>query len=389
MTALVDTPPADTRPGERPLSLPEHEELAATRLDPRVWDFIAGGSRTESTVTANQAPLDHWWLRPRVLTGVSTADTSTTLLGDPVRLPVGIAPVAYHRLAHPDGEVATARAAGAEGALLTVSIFASRTLEEIAAAATGPLWLQLYAMRDPAVLRDLAQRAEDAGYRALVLTVDAPRIARRLRDARNDFRIPPDVRAVNLDPALMTTSHTAVAGASAVERHAAQQFAPRLDWDQLARLRARTRLPVLLKGVLTEEDTRLAFDHGAAGVVVSNHGGRQLDGAVPSLVALPAVARAAAGRGPVLVDGGIRHGADVLKALALGADAVLVGRPALWGLANGGSTGVAQVLRLLREELEEAMVLTGRADLPAVDASLLTPAAPTRPTSTPQRSWPC
>ncbi len=351
--------------------LADYEPAARQRIPHAVWDFLAGGSGTESMVDANRAVLDRIMLRPRVLTGVRTADPRTTLFGQSVAAPLGVAPMAHHQLVHPDGEVATARAAGAAGAVFTASIFANRTLEDIAAAATGPLWLQLYWLRQREQMERLIDRAERAGFGALVLTVDAPVVARRPRDIRNGFAVPANVRAVNCDDALMAETHSATAGRSAVAAHSAQQFQQGLSWRDVTWLRARTRLPLLLKGVLAVEDARLAVEHGIDGVVVSNHGGRQLDGAVPAVSALPEIAAAVGARCSVLVDGAFRCGADVLKAVALGADGVLIGRPVLWGLSCGGDTGVRDVLDVLRVELAEAMLLSGCPDLDSAGPALL------------------
>jgi 4-hydroxymandelate oxidase len=372
--------PEPRRPGPVTplLTIDEYARAARELLPPAVWDYLAGGSGAETTVRANRAAFDALALRPRVLVDVSRLDRATTLLGAPVAAPIAVAPTAYHRLAHPAGEVATAQAAGAAGLLMVVSVFASRTLAEIAAAATGPLWLQLYWFRQRELLVDLAARAEAAGYRALVLTVDAPRMGRRLRDLRHGFALPPGVVAANLDPAVVAGQDRSRAGESALARHAREQFDPTITWDDLGWLQQQTRLPVVLKGVLTAEDARLAVAHGLAGVIVSNHGGRQLDGAVPSLEALPEVVEAVAGQCPVLVDGGVRTGADVVKALARGACAVLVGRPVLWGLATTGAAGAQAVLDLLVTELEDAMALTGLPRLADIGPAALTrlPAAP-------------
>ncbi|MFF9425264.1 alpha-hydroxy acid oxidase [Streptomyces sp. NPDC014746] len=342
-----------------PLTLREYEATARERLPAPVWDFLEGGSGTESMLSAGRRALDRITLRPRCLVDVSRRDPRTTLLGAPLAAPLGIAPMAYHRLAHPEGEVATARAAGATGALFTVSMFASRTLEDIAAAASGPLWLQLYWLRDRAQLATLARRAEAAGYRALVLTVDAPRVAHRPRDARNGFSVPPDIRAVNVDPAMMAASHGHTPGQSAIARHSKEQFDPSITWEDLAWLREQTSLPLVLKGILTSEDAELCVKHGVGGIIVSNHGGRQLDFARAAPDCLPEIKEAVSGRCSVILDGGIRHGADIAKALCLGADAVLVGRPVLWGLAHGGGDGVTGVLECLQEEFDEVMALMG------------------------------
>lgn len=341
------------------LTLDDYEAAARKELPAPVWDFLAGGSGTESMLTAGREALDSIRLRPRCLVDVSACAPGTSLLGSAVRVPLGIAPMAYHRLAHPEGETATARAAGDAGVVLTVSMFASRTLEDIAAAATGPLWLQLYWLKRRELMTELIRRAEDAGYRALVLTVDAPRVAHRPRDARNGFSVPDGIRAVNVDPAVMAASHGGRAGESAVARHSKEQFDPSVTWEDLAWLRERSSLPLVLKGVLTAEDAELAVAHGVEGIVVSNHGGRQLDCATPAVDALPEIAEAVGGRCQVILDGAIRQGADIAKALCLGADAVLVGRPALWGLAHSGRAGVRGVLRVLAEEFEETMMLMG------------------------------
>lgn len=341
------------------LELDDYEAAARERLSGPVWDFLAGGGGTESMVSAGREALDRVRLRPRCLVDVSDCDPRTSLLGADLAAPLGIAPMAYHQLVDEEGELATARAAGDLGVLFTVSMFASRALEDIAAEATGPLWLQLYWLRRRELMIDLVRRAEDAGYRALVLTVDAPRIARRPRDARNGFALPPGVRAVNVDPSVMSTSHVGGPGESAIARHSREAFDASLTWGDLAWLRARTSLPLVLKGLLTGEDAQLALEHGVDGIIVSNHGGRQLDFSLPAGDALPAICEVVAGRFPVILDGAVRYGADIAKALCMGADAVLVGRPVLWGLAHSGSSGAAAVLRTIMEEFEEVMALMG------------------------------
>ncbi|MFJ5229936.1 alpha-hydroxy acid oxidase [Kitasatospora sp. NPDC088391] len=360
-----------------PLTLAEHGALARARLPAVIWDFFEGGAGSEWTRRANLTAWRRYVLRPRVLVDVSAPHCGTELLGARLAAPYGVAPMAYHRLAHPDGECATARAAADAGALLITSIFASRTLEEIAAAAPGaPRWLQLYWLRERDALTALVRRAEQAGYGALVLTVDAPKVGRRLRDLRNAFALPADLTAVNLAPELTGAARRSAAGRSGIEEHSRQQFDTRLTWADLAWLRERTTLPLVLKGILTAEDARLAVEHGADAVVVSNHGGRQLDGTPPALAALPEVVDAVGGDLPVLVDGGLRHGADLAKALALGARAGLVGRPVLWGLAHGGADGARAVLDLLREELLDTMVLLGRPRTADLDRTALAPWPP-------------
>ncbi|MGW5691169.1 aminotransferase class I/II-fold pyridoxal phosphate-dependent enzyme [Streptomyces asiaticus] len=346
-----------------PLSLDEYAERARTRLGPEVWDFIEGGAGEERTLAANRAAFDRTRLSPRVLTGVGECDPSTTVLGRRWGAPVAVAPMAYHTLMHPDGETATARAAGAAGLPLVVSTFAGRTFAEIAAAATSPLWLQVYCFRDRDTTRRLIEHAEAAGFEALVLTVDTPRLGRRLRDLRNDFRLPPHIAPANL-PA-------DEADYSSPSEHGRTGLDPALDWSVIAWLRSVSRLPVLVKGVMTAEDARRAIAAGVDGIVVSNHGGRQLDGAPATLDVLAPIAAAVDGRCALLLDGGVRRGRDILGALALGADAVLLGRPVLHGLAVAGGAGAAGVLGLVLDELSEAMTLTGTATVADADASLL------------------
>lgn len=349
----------------------DYHALARAHFAAHNWDYIEGGSGAELSIDANRRAFDTAQLRPRVLVDVSTCSTALRLLGADLATPIGVAPTAYHRMAHPEGECATARGAGAAGALTVVSMFASRTLEDVAAAATGPLWIQLYWLRDRKQLADLAVRAERAGYRALVLTVDTPQLAQRRRDLRNAFVLDPDIAPANLPPAHSEAQHHRQEGRSALAQHAAQSFDASITWADLAWLRGTTTLPLVVKGILTAEDARLAVEHGAAGIIVSNHGGRQLDGAVPALTALPEVVAAVEGRCPVLVDGSVRSGRDVFVAVAVGASAVLVGRPVLWGLAVSGAEGVADVLTMLDRELTQVMALAGRPRLADIDRSAI------------------
>ncbi|AZM56547.1 aminotransferase [Streptomyces sp. WAC 01529] len=355
-----------TRP---PLSLGEFETRARARVRPEVWDFIEGGAGEERTLTANRQAFTRARLRTRVLTGAAESRLATTVLGRRWAAPLAVAPMAYHTLVHAEGEIATARAAGSAGLPFVVSTFAGQTFEDIARAAESPLWLQVYCFRDRGTTRRLIERAKRAGFEALVLTADTPRLGRRPRDLRNGFRLPPGVVPANLpaDGGDYTSPSD----------HSRTAMDPALDWSVVDWLRSVGGLPVLVKGVMTAEDAVLAVEAGADGIIVSNHGGRQLDGAQATLDVLAEVTAAAAGRCAVLLDGGVRRGTDVLTALALGADAVLLGRPVLHGLAVAGQEGVAQVLNLVTEELAEAMALTGTATVDAADVSLLTgPASP-------------
>jgi isopentenyl diphosphate isomerase/L-lactate dehydrogenase-like FMN-dependent dehydrogenase len=336
-----------------PCNVFDFEQLAEQRLEPGAFGYFAGGAGDERTLRENVEAYGRWQLRPRVLTGVERADTSTTVLGTEVSMPLLVAPVAFQRMAHPEGESATARAAAAAGTIMVLSTLATSTPADVAAAApNGRRWFQLYCFRDPGVTRALIDQARDAGFDAIVLTVDAPRLGRRERDLRTLFQIPADVTVPSFA--------AAVGGSSAGTP--ADMFAEMdgtVTWRSLEQLAAQAGMPVLVKGVITGEDAHLACEHGAAGIVVSNHGGRQLDGASATIEALPEVVDAVSGRLEVLVDGGIRRGADVVKALALGAQAVLAGRAVLWGLAADGEQGVRRVLELLNDEIELALVLTG------------------------------
>src|SRR3989442_777182 len=326
-----------------------------------VWSIRPNRSWMTTTPGHTPAPeaYAHWALRPGVLVDVSKRDTSTTVLGTRVSMPILVAPTSFHGLVHPEGEVATAKGAAAAGTLMAVSTIATKTLEEIAAAAPGPRWFQLYAYRDRRVTEDLLHRAANAGYRAICLTVDTPLLGRREKDERNRFTLPPGMGIANLKLAGLEGMPEAERG-SAFAKYVADLLNESLTWKDIDWLRSIGRLPVLLKGIMTAEDAKLAAEHGVAGIIVSNHGGRQLDSTLGTLDVLPDVVRAVAGRAEVYLDGGVRRGTDVLKALALGAKAVLVGRPVLWGLALGGADGVQAVLNHLRSELDLAMALAGR-----------------------------
>ena len=340
------------------MNLLELELAARERLSPMAYEYYAGGAHDEVTVRENRRAYEALALRPRVLVDVSRRDTSTTVLGTAVAAPVLVAPMAFQRLAHSDGELATARAVRASGSLMVLSTLATASVEEVCAAAPGPLWFQLYVYRDRGATRALVERAEGAGCTALVLTVDTPLLGRRERDVRTGFTLPPELSIGNVVPGGPSTLPPAYAD-SGLAAFFADLLDASLTWRDVEWLRSITRLPVVVKGVLRADDARQAVERGAAAVVVSNHGGRQLDTALATVRALPEVVDAVGGRVEVLVDGGVRRGTDVVKALALGARAVLLGRPVLWGLAIGGEAGVAAALATLREELDLAMALCG------------------------------
>jgi 4-hydroxymandelate oxidase len=355
-----------------PLNLHEYEAAACDRLSPMALGYVSGGSCDEVTVRANRAAFDRWRFLPRVLRGLSETTTATTVLGQEIALPVLVAPSGLHRLAHDDGELATAQGARAAGTIYTMSTASTVVMEEVAAAA-GPWWFQIYVYSDRGVTRELVERAAAAGASALVVTVDVPMLGRREADERNRFALPDGVAMVNLQSPAHQSFSAGDAG-SGLTAYISAEWERALRWEDLDWLASLTPLPIIPKGILHPADAVLAFEHGAREIVASNHGGRQLDSAVASLDALPAVVEAVAGRGEVLMDGGIRRGSDVLKALALGARAVLIGRPTYWGLALGGASGVQHILELLRAELALDLMLCGIASPDEATRDLLVPA---------------
>jgi isopentenyl diphosphate isomerase/L-lactate dehydrogenase-like FMN-dependent dehydrogenase len=337
---------------ELPATIAEFERLAAEVLPPGPYGFFAGGAGDEVTLADNLAAWRRWQIRPRVLVDVSSCDRGTVLLGRPRPHPVLVAPTAFHRLAHPDGELATGRAARDTGTVMCLSTFSTVGAAELAAAVPdGTRWFQLYVFRDRGVTKAMVEAAVTSGYEALVVTVDLPVLGRRERDLRSGFAIQEPTAIPGLSAGGVRGPLTLAQTITLVD--------PSLTWKDLAWLAQISGLPVLVKGVLTAEDAALAAAHGAAGVIVSNHGGRQLDGVPASADALPEVVERIGDQLDVLVDGGVRRGTDVLKALALGARAVLVGRPVLWGLAVAGEAGARQVLELLLAELDNALALAG------------------------------
>lgn len=355
------------------VSLGDHARHAAQRMDANARAYFDGAAADQNTLGANTSAWQDWHLVPRVLRDLRGGHTRQTLLGRTLEHPILLAPVAYQCMAHADGELASAHAAAAQGAGMVLSMQASTPMELVARAmaespTAGPLWFQLYLQQDRGFIRALVQQAQDLRYQALVLTVDAPVHGARDSERRVGFRLPPGVSAINLARLRRMPAHHPDFPAGALCGGLVEQ-APR--WDDLAWLLQQTRLPVLIKGILHPQDALMARDMGVAGIVVSNHGGRTLDTAWPTACALPAITQALAGTLPVLVDGGIRRGTDVLKAIALGASAVMIGRPVIHGLVNAGAVGVAHVLKLLRDELEIAMALSGCARLSDASGQLL------------------
>ena len=344
-----------------PVNVADYIARATETVAPEVWCYFEGGSGDEVTLRANVAAFRRWLLRPRMLVDVSEVSTATTVLGTPMSMPLGVAPFAMQRLLDPEGECATARAAASADVLMCVSTLTTSTHGDICAAADGPRWLQLYVLRDRQRTLEHIAEAREAGYSAVVLTVDLPYVGRRERDLRLGFvNPPPDVELPYAN--LFETT-------------------PSLTWRDLEWIRAESGLPVAIKGLLTREDAALAVEHGADAVWVSNHGGRQLDGVAASLDALPEVVEAVEGRCEVYVDGGLRRGTDVLKALALGARAAFAGRAIAAGLAVAGEAGVAEVLELFRSEIELGLGLLGCTSPAEVSRSHIGPTVPYDPAS--------
>jgi 4-hydroxymandelate oxidase len=352
------------------VELGDFERAAAETLSPMAHAYYARGAAEEITLRRNVEAFRQLSLFPRMLVDVSKVNLGVTVLGVRLSMPLVIAPTAFHRLAHSDGEMATARAAKASGIGMVASTIATCSLEEIASCGPEPRWFQVYVYRDRAVSAELVARAEAAGYRALVLTVDAPRFGRRYADMRQCFTLPEGLSLANFAKSGFADLGVSCGG-SALNAYVAGLFDASLTWKDLEWLRGITELPILVKGILRPDDAVLCLEHGASGVIVSNHGGRQLDTAPASIHALPAIAHALQGRGELLVDGGVRRGTDILKAIALGAKAVLVGRPILWGLAVGGEAGVSKVLSLLREEFDLALILAGCPEASTIDPSVV------------------
>jgi 4-hydroxymandelate oxidase len=335
---------------ERLLSLFDFENEAHTRIPHGAWERISGGSADEITLRWNREAYDHIRLKPRILVDVSKLDTRVTLFGQELPFPILLAPTGGQRFIHPEGEVAAARGAAAANSIYVISSSASMKVEDIAKSTKGPVWFQLYVQKDRAFTRDLVQRAEDSGCRALCVTVDSPTFGARNREDRAKKELPerelPNLKGKDyLDPSL--------------------------TWKDIDWLRSFARRPVLLKGVLNPDDAATAVKAGASGIIVSNHGARNLDTVPATIDALPLVVEKVAGRVPVLVDGGIRRGTDIIKAFALGASAVQIGRPYLWGLGISGAEGVTRVVEILRKEFEMALALMGRPTIASIDRSVL------------------
>lgn len=353
------------------INLFDYEREAERRIPPSHWGYIAGGANDEVTLAANRAAFDRMVIRYRTMVDVSVRDLGTTVLGTPVSMPVLVAPTAMQKLAHADGECGTARAARAAGTLMITSTTATTGLRDVCVAAPGPMWFQLYLYQDRAKSRALIEEAVSAGYTGVVVTVDAPVLGRRERDIRLGFTLPKDLTIANAAVAGMEVVPDASEEASGLMLHFRSLHDAALVPTDIAWVRDVSGLPVIVKGIVRGDDALTAVEHGASAIVVSNHGGRQLDTSIPSIQALPGVVSAVGNRAEVYVDGGIRRGTDVIKALALGARAALIGRPVLWGLAVNGEAGVCGVLELLRQEIDLAMALTGVRNVGEITSDLV------------------
>jgi 4-hydroxymandelate oxidase len=353
-----------------PINLADFEILARERLSPLARDYFEAGAEDEYTVADNIAAFRRVKLRPRMLADTDTRDLSTTVLGQAISLPVLLAPTSHQRMAHPDAELATARGAVDARTIAVLGTGNHYSVEEVVAAVPHPFWFQIYCYESRAVTERIIRRAEAAGAGALVVTVDATFAPRRERHIRNGFALPPEVElrnmlGVGLQDHLLRPENGGMAAFIASLKNLL------LTWDEIDWMRRMTDTPIVLKGIMTAEDAALAVEHGVDAIIVSNHGGRQVDGTLATIEALPEIAERVGGRIEVLMDGGIRRGTDVLKALALGARAVLIGRPYLWGLAVGGAAGVRRVIDMLRDEIDCAMAQCGQADVKKIDRSLV------------------
>jgi 4-hydroxymandelate oxidase len=354
-----------------PINIFEYENLASQNLSQMAWDYYISGANDEITLNDNRAAFNRLKLLPKVLVDVSQRDLSTNILGQGLSLPILIAPMAFQCLAHPAGELATAKVAAEIGIGMVLSTLATKRIEEVAAiSGSNFLWFQLYVHKDRGLTRALVERAYASGFKALCLTVDAPLLGKRERDARNEFALPQGMELANL-VSLKDVEIPHAHRESGLFQYFAEQLNPALTWKDLEWLQSLTPLPLVLKGILRGDDAIKAVEFGAKAIVVSNHGGRQLDGAIATIDALPEVVQSVSNRVEILVDGGIRRGTDILKALALGADAVLIGRPILWGLAVGGESGVRDVINIYQNELDLAMALSGCAKLSDINNNLV------------------
>jgi 4-hydroxymandelate oxidase len=340
-----------------PINISDFEIIARDKLTQMAYDYYRSGSHDEITLSENTEAYKRIFLKYRVLIDVSSRDLSTEVLGQKISMPLIIAPTAFHKMAHPDGEIATAKAAGDAGTIMILSTLSNSDVEDVVKATSGPVWFQLYVYKDREVTRELVERITKAGCKALVLTVDAPVLGTRERDVRNRFTLPEGLTVKNLLP--LNKDKLPEVDDSGLTGYVNKYLDPSLSWKDIEWLKSITSLPIIIKGIACKEDAALSVIHGADGIVVSNHGGRQLDTSRATIDVLPEISETVNGEIEILLDGGIRRGTDMIKAVALGAKAVLIGRPVLWGLASDGQAGVLSVLNILKKEFDIAMALCG------------------------------
>ena len=364
--AITQETPATTTITSKPVCLTDFEPLAKARMSHMAWEYINGAAADQITYGWNREAYDRIKIKPRILVDVSEIDTSTTLLGQKLDFPILLAPTAYHRLVHEHGEIATAQGANAAGAQMVLSSFSTTAVEEVSKHSGRPLWFQLYSQRDRGFTRNLVQRAEAAGCRAICLTVDTPTLGARNREERINFELPVGLTLPHLQGFSSPVKHRPTAN-----EIYSSILNPELSWKDVELMHSYAKIPILLKGVLNPDDADHAAQLGVAGIIVSNHGARNLDTVPATIEALPRVTERVAGRMPVLIDGGVRRGTDVLKAIANGANAVLIGRPYLYALSANGADGVAAAIGLLHREFQMAMALTGRTTIAQIDRSVL------------------
>lgn len=341
----------------QPVNISDFENLAKEKLTQMAYDYYSSGANDEITLKENCEAYKRIFLKYRVLVDVSNIDMSTEVLGHKISMPLMIAPTAFHKMAHTEGESAVSKAAGSAGTIMILSTLSNTDVEEVVKSSSSPVWFQLYVYKDREVTKELVRRAEVAGCKAIVLTVDAPFLGTRERDVRNNFTLPDGLSVKNLLP--VKKGNLPLSNESNLSGYVQEHLDPSLSWKDVEWLRSITNLPVLIKGIACKEDALIAVEHGAAGIVVSNHGGRQLDTCRATIDVLPEVVDAVQGKTEILLDGGIRRGTDILKAVALGAKAVLIGRPVIWGLTADGENGVKSVLGIFRKEFHLAMALCG------------------------------
>lgn len=352
-----------------PLNLNDFEILAEEKISSSAFDYYRGGADEEITLRENISAFKKIFLKYRVLRDVSSVNLSTHILGTKISMPILIAPTAFHKMSHPDGEIAVAKAASAEDTIMILSTLSNSDMEEVIRANGKNVWFQLYVYKDREITRDLIQRAKNAGMKAIVLTVDAPYIGQREKDVRNKFTLPEHLSVKNLLP--VSREKFPVSDNSGLAEYVSKHLDPSLSWKDIDWIKSVSDLPLIIKGIGCKEDALISADCGVEGIVVSNHGGRQLDTCRATINVLPEVADALGGKTEILIDGGIRRGTDVFKALALGAKAVLIGRPVIWGLAYNGEQGVRDVLNILRKEISLAMALCGTNSINEIDSSFI------------------